>query len=155
MLPSPNFERLHVRRHPYRLISGFAIASVILALIGTIHVLRQSSRNTYGIAPVVVATLTPTPDISIIVVRVVRGDSSTTLARRAITQSLPRLGALTDGQRVYMESHLRDSVQIPTIKEGVEVQVNYHEIESRAREARALSLRAVARWEKYATGVIF
>lgn len=87
---------------------------------------------------------------------ILKGDSKTTTARRAIAEYLKETTTeLTAGQRLFMETNLRRALTDVRLKVGESVEFKKETIASLVTEAKALKATTLAKWEIYAKGIKF
>lgn len=127
------------------------ILPIIVIIIAVVSLAKKTEQTA--------SPNSPTPSLSLsteIINEIVkRGDSRTHLARRALADYLTSAPEnLTAGQRVFIETKLRESVSSP-LTIGMTVKFQITEIQSAIGQAKQLSPTELKKWEIYARQVRF
>ena len=100
----------------------------------------------------------PSPSAeSIVAQEVQRGDSRTTIARRALAEYLTTAidDILTAGQKVFIENKLSQSLTGAILKIGTSIEIKTDDIKSVIEESKQLTQSQLQKWEEFAQKVKF
>lgn len=86
-----------------------------------------------------------------------RGDSYTLVSRHALAQYLKNHPdqTLTNGQKVFIEEKLRQTVKNVKLTVGLFVQFQIEDIQSAIQQSKELTPIQLEKWNEYAKGVLF
>lgn len=97
------------------------------------------------------------PENILIYQLVERGDSYTLVSRHALAQYLKNYPdqTLTNGQKVFIEEKLRQTVKNVKLTVGLFVQFQIEDIQSAIQQSKELTPIQLEKWNEYARGVLF
>lgn len=126
---------------------------IIVALVGYGLFTRQEDEEPTDIS------LSPTPVVNdeIIIQEVQRGDSRTTIARRALAEYLTTAidDVPTAGQKVFIENKLSQSLTDTILKVGTSIEIKIDDVKSVIEESKQLTQSQLQKWEGFAKKVKF
>ena len=141
----PIFDKKHFKNNKVATMSVIVVAAVV-ALLVSLPKFNTPDKD----------AKTDQSTTAVISTTVLKGDSKTTTARRAVSEYLKETATeLTAGQRLFMETNLRRVLADVRLKVGESVEFQKEAIASLVTEAKALRATTLAKWETYAKGIKF
>ncbi len=130
-----------------------AILPIIIALL-IIYGLTSREKSDFPVNTM--ASPSPSAE-SIVAQEVQRGDSRTTIARRALAEYLTTAidDILTAGQKVFIENKLSQSLTGAILKIGTSIEIKTDDIKSVIEESKQLTQSQLQKWEEFAQKVKF
>lgn len=141
----PIFDKKHFKN------KKLVTASVVAVAVAVVLLISLPKSNT----PDKETNIDQNKAVSISTI-VVKGDSKTAAARRAVSEYLATHAevSLTAGQRLFMETNLRLALTAP-LKVGETVEFKTETIASLITKAKELNQYVLPKWEALAKGVKF